>query len=48
MNKVFLFFSMITSIASYAQKEDIEMDIHLLGQLIKIKEINEFTEYRKM
>lgn len=32
----------------FIQKEDIEMDIHLLGQLVKIKEINEFSDYKKI
>lgn len=32
----------------FIQKEIIEMDIHLLGQLVKIKEINEFSNYKKM
>ena len=32
----------------FIRKEIIEMDVHLLGQLIKIKEINEFSDYKKI
>ncbi|RLD26542.1 MAG: hypothetical protein DRI54_02670 [Bacteroidetes bacterium] len=32
----------------FIQKEEIEMDIHLLGELVKIKEINEFSDYKKI
>jgi len=31
----------------FVQKEDLDMEVKLLGQLVTINEINEFSNYKK-
>ena len=45
--KKYAFLGDCKGLAYFIQKEDMDMEVKLLGQLVTIQEINEFSNYNK-